>query len=355
VIGVGHNPSRGRPWWAADGTPIAAPYRRIDVTLRNGDRAARPRSPRQERIVQALEEETYIHFDGQPLSDVVGYLQAFHSQGPADKAIKIELDRAALAAAGVATDTPVTKKLTDVTLKAGLRSLLKEFDLTYITQDDVLLITTIDKAEDSANASRLPVADLVSEPLTINRELALRWIQRPQDVTVQVSENSSLRYGNCRAFDADGKELPDVRVIAAQFPKTQQTCDLHFKIAVGPWETLQEVSGRGSVTGAGNGHAYAFSPAVENNGATQITMSHDVLDRDIRIVAVDHQDHEIPSTAHGGGNAQGLAQRTAAFHKLPLKDIKAFRLQARDWQTAEITGIALNAGPAMQPAVKTAD
>jgi hypothetical protein len=225
VIGVGHNPSRGQAWWAADGAPIAAPYEKIDAVTSGG---------------------------------------------------------------------------------AG----------------------------------------------EIRREIALRWIHEPQDVTVRLSPNTSSWYGGCRAIDAHGKELPGVKVVAGTFVKTQKTCNLNFKIAAGSWETLTENSGRGYVTYSDKNHGYAFSQAVEINGATQITISHDIVERDIRIVAVDHEGREIATENRGGGNVKGFSQLTAIFYGLPLKSIKAFRLQARNWQQVEVTGIALNPGESTRPAVK---
>jgi hypothetical protein len=225
VIGIGHNPSKGQPWWAPDGTPIESPYERIDATTRSSD--------------------------GE-----------------------------------------------------------------------------------------------------VSREVALRWIHKPQDVTVHSSPSTSSWYGGCRAFDANGKELPGIKVIAGAFLKTQKTFNLNFKIAAGPWENLTETPGRGYVTYSEKNHGYAISQAIEIGGATQITISHDVLDRDVRIVAVDHEGREIATEDRGGGDVKGFSQLTVIFYNLPLKDIKAFRLQARNWQKAEITGIALNPGEMTQPALK---
>jgi hypothetical protein len=140
--------------------------------------------------------------------------------------------------------------------------------------------------------------------------------------------------------------------MAGTFSKKQQTCSLHFKIAAGPWQTLKEDSGRGYVTYGGNEHGYAFSQAIETGGATQITISHDILDRDVRIVAVDHQGREIATRYRGGGGLKRFSQQTMIFYGLPLADIKAFRVQARDWQKVEVTGIALNPGEKTQPAVR---
>ena len=225
VIGVGHHPSKGQPWWAPDGTPMVAPYERIDATAPAGD--------------------------GE-----------------------------------------------------------------------------------------------------VSREIALSWIDKPQGVTVRLASNTGSWYGGCRAIDASGNELPDVKVAAGTFLKTQKTCNLSFRIAAGPWETLTENSGRDWVTYGDRGHGYAVSPAIEVNGGTRLTIAHDVVDRDVRIVAVDHQGREITTEDRGGGDVKGFSQLTVIFYKLPLKDIKAFRLQALAWQKAEVTGIALNPVEMRQPAVK---
>jgi hypothetical protein len=186
----------------------------------------------------------------------------------------------------------------------------------------------------------------------VNREVVLRWIDKPQDVTVRWAPNVRDWWAGCLAIDSNGKELPGVDVVVGMFPKTQKTCNLSFKIATGPWQTLTQNSGRGYVTYNDNNHAYAVSQAIEVNGATQITISHDILNRYVRIVAVDDKGREISTEDRGGGDVKGFSQLTAIFRNLPLKNIKAFRVQARNWQQAEIIGIALNPGERTQPALK---
>jgi hypothetical protein len=227
VIGVGHNPSKGQPWWAPDGTLVAAPYEKVDST-------------------------TPSHGDEE-----------------------------------------------------------------------------------------------------VSREIAMRWIHKPQDVTVHRSLNSRFwSWSGSGAIDANGKELPGVDVVAGTFLKTQKTGNLNFKIAAGPWETLTENSGREWVTYNDKNHGYAVSPVIEVNGGTRLTIAHDVIDRDVRIVAVDHQGRETVTQDRGGGDVKGFSQLTVIFYKLPLKDIKAFRLQARKWQTVKVTDIALNPGEMTQPVVE---
>jgi hypothetical protein len=51
--------------------------------------------------------------------------------------------------------------LNGVSLKSGLRLLLGDYDLTFIIKDEVLLVTTHDKAETELVTKAYPVADLV--------------------------------------------------------------------------------------------------------------------------------------------------------------------------------------------------
>jgi hypothetical protein len=90
-------------------------------------------------ILKALEEKTVVEFVETPLQDAFEYLQKKHK-------IEIQLDKKALDDAGLGTDTPMTRSLKDVSLRAALRLLLKEYDLTFVIDNEVLLITTIDEA-----------------------------------------------------------------------------------------------------------------------------------------------------------------------------------------------------------------
>jgi len=105
----------------------------------------------------ALNAPTQMEFIDTPLADVVAYLKDYHH-------IEIQLDKKALDDSGVATDTPVTKNLKDVTLKSALRVMLRELNLTYVTQDGVLLITTPEEAESRLTTKVYPVEDLVLVP-----------------------------------------------------------------------------------------------------------------------------------------------------------------------------------------------
>ncbi|QDT08325.1 hypothetical protein [Planctomycetes bacterium K23_9] len=61
--------------------------------------------------------------------------------------IDMIIDRRALEEIGLTADTPVTCRLKSVSLRSALRLMLRELDLTYHIQDEVLEITTIEACE----------------------------------------------------------------------------------------------------------------------------------------------------------------------------------------------------------------
>ena len=113
------------------------------------------RGEAEKRIEEALKQQTQLEFNETPLQDVVDYLKDMHK-------IEIQLDTRAMQDAGINPDAPVTKNIKGVSARSALRLMLRELGLTYIVQDEVLLITTPEAADKMANTKTHPVADLVT-------------------------------------------------------------------------------------------------------------------------------------------------------------------------------------------------
>ncbi|MCA9265082.1 MAG: hypothetical protein KDA60_14580 [Planctomycetales bacterium] len=99
-------------------------------------------SPEEAKILAALRSETRVEFVSAPLSDVVQFLEDLHG-------IQIEIAADSLTDSGLDLDVEVTKNLRGISLGSALNIMLREFRLTYVIKDEVLLITT----EDFANAT----------------------------------------------------------------------------------------------------------------------------------------------------------------------------------------------------------
>ena len=117
--------------------------------------ASEPRVRGGEAAIQkALARPTQMEFLDTPLGDVIDYLKDHHK-------IEIQLDCRALEDVGIGADTPITKNLKGISLRAALNLILRDLSLTWAIYDEVLLITTPEEAEERLKTRVLDVADLV--------------------------------------------------------------------------------------------------------------------------------------------------------------------------------------------------
>ncbi|MEE8451556.1 MAG: hypothetical protein V3R99_06555 [Thermoguttaceae bacterium] len=108
------------------------------------------------RILKALRTPTELNFLETPLRDVVDYLKEYHE-------IEIQIDAVALDDVGLTLDEQITKQLKGISLQSALKLILRDVDLTYIIQDEVLLITIPEVAEYRLTTMIYPVTELIAE------------------------------------------------------------------------------------------------------------------------------------------------------------------------------------------------
>ncbi len=136
------------PWWEEMSNRRKDRYGSMDLKS-TGDAEARI-----EKALKSPVRSSGIEFVDTPLSDVVTQLSD-------DYGIQVQIDPVALDAVGIRPDEPVTVNLHNVSLRSAMRLMLKPLQLTYIIQDEVLMITTPDEAEKQLVVKVYPVADLV--------------------------------------------------------------------------------------------------------------------------------------------------------------------------------------------------
>ena len=105
--------------------------------------------PAEKKITAALKSPTQVDFIETPLQDVIDFLKDYHG-------IEIQIDTKALNDVGIDPTTPITKNLKGISLRSALKLILREFELTYVIQDEVLLITTPEEAETQPVDQGLP-------------------------------------------------------------------------------------------------------------------------------------------------------------------------------------------------------
>lgn len=108
----------------------------------------------EKRITAALDDQSSAQFVEQPLKVAIEFLASRHE-------IPILLDKQILEAAGITEDTPITLTVAGVPLRSILNLMLKEHNLTYVIQNDVMMITTVEEAANRLQTRVYPVGDLV--------------------------------------------------------------------------------------------------------------------------------------------------------------------------------------------------
>ncbi|QDT53148.1 hypothetical protein Pan44_11630 [Caulifigura coniformis] len=118
-------------------------------------------SPNEERIYKALDQTVDFQFTGQTLQEVINYLSTEHN-------ITIRLDNTELTNAGVGPDQEIQLVISGITLRAALKLMLEDVggtELAYIIEDEVMKITTREKADTIQQVRVYPVADLAISPI----------------------------------------------------------------------------------------------------------------------------------------------------------------------------------------------
>ena len=116
--------------------------------------AGAPTSPAELKILKALAEPTELKFIEEPLQGVMDYFSKKHD-------IEILIDRRALEDVSIGNDEPMTRQVSGISLRSALDLVLRDLDLTWTINSEVLLVTTPDEAEFRLTTKTYDVGDLV--------------------------------------------------------------------------------------------------------------------------------------------------------------------------------------------------
>lgn len=177
-------------------------------------------------IEKALDSKLDLVFVDAPLAEVIEYIER-------QSHIPVLLDARALSDEGIGSDTPITRNLKGISLRAGLRLTLGELDLTYLVRDEVLLITTKTEAENMLTCKVYPVFDLVVRPADApHSEPAVDFASLIQAVTSNIAPTTWDGVGGPGAI----QEFANAGALVVS-----QTTEIHEEIA-GYLRALREVS-----------------------------------------------------------------------------------------------------------------
>src|SRR3954452_37710 len=123
-----------------------------------------------ERALASPLTQTGLDYTDTALKDIAEQLSS-------DYSIPVQLDRPALEVAGIPVDKPVTISLHNISLRSALRLMLKTLGLTSIIQDEVLLITTKEVAEQQLKICVYDARKVISDASDKNVESLVETIK----------------------------------------------------------------------------------------------------------------------------------------------------------------------------------
>jgi hypothetical protein len=184
------------------------------------------------------------------------------------------------------------------------------------------------------------------------REFAMRWVERPPgdtEVGWQILQGGSGGAGNAR--NAQGQLIDGLDARARAFAADTKTCTIGISVARGAWETLVQTDGESTSAIGTLKHAFAFSPTSERRNKLILTVSHNVTDRDLRVIAVDGDGKTLAVGDCSSSGGHGFRQTVAQFPMAQMQGVHKFLVQARDYERYEIRDVSLWPGEQTLPLV----
>jgi hypothetical protein len=127
--------------------------------------------------------------------------------------IIIRLDGPALDEAGIGSDSPVTITLHNISLRSALKLLLRNLDLTWIIENEVLMITTNEAANKHLDTCVYNIQGLVddSDPKSVNALVEAIYACVATDT-----------WAANRGGEAEIRPLPSGLLVVSQTPAVQE-------------------------------------------------------------------------------------------------------------------------------------
>jgi len=192
----------------------------------------------------------------------------------------------------------------------------------------------------------------VSGSKSIQREAAIRWHVPPEkDITTRWYVVGCWAWAGGTGVDEEGRPVKDVTAAAVSLPDGSTTCTYRFGVAAGEWKTLAETAGRNYGSEGKQKLGFAYTPAFQKDDDVMITISHNVVDKDLRIIAVDKQGKMLANGGANGGGSMGFVQSTGLFHGLKLADVAEYQLQVRDFRWTVVRNVAINKEQHTEPQI----
>jgi hypothetical protein len=137
-----------------------------------------------------------------------------------------------------------------------------------------------------------------------------------------------------------GTDEPGLYAVSFSQPRNSTQAQIEIGVAAGPWQTVSTQAA--NISGVYSGRGIIWHGPVEQDGRTVLTMAHDLLEQDTRIVAVDKDGEEY--TGGSTSATQGGMRSMQTRFRVRLSDVKEFRLQSRPYEWVTFKNAVLRPG-----------
>ena len=137
-----------------------------------------------------------------------------------------------------------------------------------------------------------------------------------------------------------GQPVPGLEEVVTEFPTGLSTCTVLFKVAAGPWHTIQTWGKNPGALASRDGPSFIFGDVIATKTGSTLSVTHNIQDMSFQLVAVDRDGKEHPAAIRSGSGVKDFQQMVGEFDLSP-DQIKEFRVQTRPFEGVEVPGIAL--------------
>ena len=161
----------------------------------------------------------------------------------------------------------------------------------------------------------------------------------------RVGVTGSNGMGSC------GTDKRNLYAVSFDQPENAESTDINVGIAAGPWRT--ESTQKADFSGVYSTRGVIWHGPVESGKKTVLNFAHTLLDKNVRVVAIDKNGKE-----HTGGSTSsqkaGMISVQTNF-RLPLSKIKEFRSQTRDYEQFTFKSVSLRPGGKREVEIEQAE
>jgi RNA polymerase sigma factor (sigma-70 family) len=189
-------------------------------------------------------------------------------------------------------------------------------------------------------------ANITTDQGDIIRAVVVRLTGIPERTEHRWSITPAGHAASYESAKLENKPVRGLMQAVVAFPKDTTTCTVRMEVASGPWNTVQSWGKWTGAIGNADGSGFIFGRGIATKTGTAVSVTHNIEDKSVRLVAVDQEGKEHTTDKQEGAGVANFHMLVGEF-AMPLEKIREFRIQTRSFERVDLPDVALN------PAAKT--